>query len=229
MSSESVEKGTPIASVRVGLFFDPPAVLPRGRHRLSRDEVLDAQRERMMAATTELLAARGYTGFGPADIAKRAGVSLAAFYDCFTNKDSCIFAGYDRFITVLLQRLTALDIAGKDRRSLVPEVLHLYLDTLAEDLVVARAYQVEIDALGAPARKRRRDSLSAFAAYLSELLTRVSPPGAPSPDLPISALLGVVYATRQLAADALDESDEPDFETLAGQLALWLTDMFRQR
>ena len=33
---------------------------------------------------------------------------MAAFYDCFENKDTCTFAGYG-FIEVLLVRMTAVD------------------------------------------------------------------------------------------------------------------------
>ena len=40
------------------------------------------------------------TGIG--DVARRAGISLATFYGTFGSKDACIFAGYDRFIEVLL-------------------------------------------------------------------------------------------------------------------------------
>ena len=48
-----------------------PEALPRGRHQLTREQVRDAQRERLLAAVTELLAARGYRGFGVGDIASR--------------------------------------------------------------------------------------------------------------------------------------------------------------
>jgi hypothetical protein len=50
------------AHVRPGVFFDVPAALPRGRHQLSRGQVRDAQRQRLMIAFTELLADRGYAG-----------------------------------------------------------------------------------------------------------------------------------------------------------------------
>jgi AcrR family transcriptional regulator len=178
---------------------------------------------------TELLGARGYRGFGPGEVASRAGVSLAAFYECFENKDDCVFAGYDRFIEVLLTRMTAVEAGGKDRRALVKEVLGTYLATLQSDLVVARAYQVEIDALGPPARERRRDSLTLFAEYIRQLVARISPGGLPPADLPWTAYIGVVYAARQLASDALDTAAEPDLVSLGDDLEIWLSDLFRDR
>jgi hypothetical protein len=41
--------------VTQGLFFGALTALPRGRHRLTREQVLVAQRERVMAAITELM------------------------------------------------------------------------------------------------------------------------------------------------------------------------------
>jgi AcrR family transcriptional regulator len=137
-----------VEPLAAGVFFTDPGVLPRGRHELSREQVLDVQRDRLLITVTELLAAHGYRGFGPGEVASRAGVSLAAFYDCFENKEACVFAGYDRFIEVLLARMTAVDLDGKGRPELVHALVGTYLETLQSDLVVARAYQVEIDALG---------------------------------------------------------------------------------
>ena len=218
-----------IASVRDGVFFTLPDALPRGRHNLTRDQIQSAQTERLLAATTELLAAFGHRGFGAGDIAKRAGVSLAAFYDCFENKDACIFAGYDRFIQVLLTRVTAVDTTQPNRAALVRAVLATYLDAMQSDPVVARAYQVEIDALGPPARARRRNSLELFAAFLQRLIADRTPGKQPPPELSWSAYIGVVYATRQLVSDLLDESEQPDLLALGDDLQIWISDLFRER
>ena len=216
-------------SIADGIFFSDPGPLPRGRHALSREEVQAAQGDRLLIAATELLAAHGYRGFGPGEIASRAGVSLAAFYDCFENKDACVFAGYDRFIEVLLARMTAVEVEGKNRAALVRKLVGTYLETLQSDLVVARAYQVEIDALGPPARERRRVSLKLFATYIREIVAGTSPDGEPPTELPWTAYIGVVYAARQLASDALDTEAEPDLVALGEELEIWLADLFRER
>jgi AcrR family transcriptional regulator len=220
---------THVESIRDGVFFTLPDALPRGRHTLSREQIKAAQKERLLAGTTELLAARGYRGFSAGDIAKRAGVSLAAFYDCFHNKDECIFAGYDRFIEVLLSRMTAIDTTQSDRTALVHAVINAYLEAMQSDSVVARAYQVEIDALGPPARERRRNSLKLFASFLQQLMQDTTRDGAPSAELPWTAYIGVVYASRQLVSDAFDEHAEPNLRELGAELELWTADVFRQR
>ena len=227
MAGKTATKKGRVEPITDGVFFTLPETLPRGRHGLSREQVQEAQTERLLAATTELLAARGYRGFGIGDIASRAGVSLQAFYECFESKDACVFAGYDRFITVLLQKMVAVEVTPDDRPGYTAALLDAYLATLQEDLVVARAYQMEIDALGPPARARRRDSLTLFAKFIREEDARASDDGQASQ--PWSAYIGVVYAARQLASDALDTSAKPDLTALSEDLRIWITDLFRER
>jgi AcrR family transcriptional regulator len=227
VAAKTASKKARVKPVTDGVFFTLPESLPRGRHGLSREQVHEAQTERLLAATTELLAARGYRGFGIGDIASRAGVSLQAFYRCFESKDACVFAGYDRFITVLLQKMVAVEVTPEDRPGYTAALLDAYLATLQEDLVVARAYQMEIDALGPSARARRRDSLTLFAKFIREEDARASDDGQPSQ--PWSAYIGVVYAARQLASDALDTSAKPDLTALGEDLRIWMTDLFRER
>ena len=95
--------------------------------------------------------------------------------------------------------------------------------------MVARAYQVEIDALGPPARARRREALTLFANYIREVVTRTSPDGEPPPALRWTAYVGVVYSARQLASDAMDTAAEPDLVALEADMEPWLSDLFRQR
>ena len=227
MATKTESKKARVKPVTDGVLFTLPESLPRGRHRLSREHVHEAQTERLLAATTELLAARGYRGFGIGDIASRAGVSLQAFYECFESKDACVFAGYDRFITVLLQKMVAVEVTPDDRLGYTAALLDAYLATLQEDLVVARAYQVEIDALGTAARARRRDSLTLFAKFIREEDARASDDGQPSQ--PWTAYIGVVYAARQLASDALDTSAKPDLTALGDELRIWIADVFGER
>lgn len=216
-----------IPQVREGVFFEPLQALPRGRHSLSSEEVRAIQLERILVSMTELMAARGASGIGSSEIAKHAGVSLAAFYECFDGKETCALAGYDRFIEVLFHAMNAVDVGDKTRSELVCGLIRAYLETLQSDLVVARAYQVEIDSLGASVRKRRRDSLMLFAHHLWGVSSDDSPTGRGPDQLPWSAYIGVIYTTRQLASDALATQEEPDLLVLSDELAIWVTDLFR--
>lgn len=229
MSAQPAADALAPEQVRDGVFFKLPAALPRGRHKLTREQITAAQRERLLAAVTELLAARGYRGFGVGEVATRAGVSLAAFYECFDGMDECVFAGYDRFIEVLLRKMAAVEVPDDDRPALVSRLLGVYLETLQQDLVVARAYQVEIDGLGPAARERRREALTLFATYIRDRLARTTDDGQPPAELPWTAYIGVVYAARQLASDALDTAAEPDLVALGVDLEVWVSDLARAR
>jgi AcrR family transcriptional regulator len=209
--------------VRGGLFFQAPVVLPRGRHTLTREQVLAAQRERLMAAMTELMAERGYRAVKVGEIAAQAGVSREAFYQCFTGKEACAFAAYDRFIDVLLARVIAAVGPADDLDTFMLGLIGGYVETLQQDLVVARAFQIEMDAVGQHARERRRQALVRFAEFIRarrEELIADEP-------LPMSAYLGVVYAARQLVSDTLDTQERPDLVSLAPELASWMTQLLR--
>src|SRR4051794_6979537 len=69
--------------------------LPRGRHGLSRDEVAAQQRNRLLAATVDVVAELGYPETRVVDIIKRAGVSRKTFYELFEDKESCFLATFD--------------------------------------------------------------------------------------------------------------------------------------
>jgi AcrR family transcriptional regulator len=210
-----------IDRVQNGVFFRVPDALPRGRHQLSREEVLTSQRERLMAALTELVAVKGFAAVGVGDVTERARVSRASFYLCFTDHQACAFAAYDRFIEVLLSRLAEAS-GGPVWEEHFAELVRAYLGTLQCDLVVARAFQVEMDAMGSQARERRRNALIRFARYIESERARLWTGDGPVSPLPLSAFVGIVYAARQLASDALELAPRPDLLALAPELTDWM-------
>lgn len=206
--------------IRDGVFFTMPADLPRGRHELGREKVLEVHRERCMIAATELLASLGYQAFGVRDICARAGISLGAFYRCFDDREACVFAAYDRFIAVLSERLrntprqTGVDPAR--------QFLREYLSALGSDPVVARSFQVEMEALGREARNRRKKALHGLAETLHSERSQwvVSARG-----ISVESYLAAIYAVRQLAADCLDEGGDPDFSRFLADADRWMLGM----
>lgn len=69
--------------------------LPGGHHGLSRQEVVESQHERLIAATAELVAERGYAGVPITGIVKRASVANRVFYENFDSKEDAFVAAYD--------------------------------------------------------------------------------------------------------------------------------------
>lgn len=217
-----------VAPITDGVFFTVPPRLPRGPHKLSREQVLDIQRERLMIAYTELVAARGYHDTGIGDVVKRSGMSRSAFYDCFDGLDACADAAYQRFIEVLVREMTERLTASSVSHDL-PIVIAAYLGALQRDLVVARCFQLEFDAAGPTARARRRAALELIATVLrQEHLTLAAHDDSLDPGLSHEAFLGAVYAVRQLASDWLDTQTEPQLTDLADLLSGWLARSLRR-
>src|SRR6478609_3616571 len=86
--------------------------LPRGRHRLSREEVSASQRQRMLEAMALAVHEKGYTGTAVADVVAGAGVSRETFYQHFADKEACFLAAYE--VAVDTMRRTMGDaLAGR--------------------------------------------------------------------------------------------------------------------
>src|SRR4051812_24329832 len=108
--------------------------LPRGPHRLARDEVVASQRGRMLDAIAETVALRGYGATTVADVVERAGVSRKTFYEHFRDKEECFLVAYDTGVEVLMATMRA------------GEPIRAYLETLAAEPAFARTFLIEIGA-----------------------------------------------------------------------------------
>jgi AcrR family transcriptional regulator len=147
----------------------PVERLPRGRHGLSRDEVITSQRGRMLRAMADAMSERGYVGTPVAEVIRRAGVSRETFYQQFSSKLDCFMAAFDRAAELLLGSIetkTGVERArldghdGRDggtRLAQFDRVLAAYLDGLASHPGYARLFLVEVYAAGPPAVARRAE------------------------------------------------------------------------
>jgi AcrR family transcriptional regulator len=130
--------------------------LPRGRHGLRRDEVVAAQRARMMRGMAEAMAEAGYVGTTVADILERSGVSRETFYQQFASKVDCFMAVFDTAASILFDRLDELEHEGTPLQRF-ERSFGRYLDTLADNLPYARLLLVEVYAAGPDAIARRSE------------------------------------------------------------------------
>lgn len=149
--------------------------LPRGPHRLSREEVERSQRDRLLAGAAEAVAEQGYAATSVADIHRRAGVSRATFYQLFEDKLDCFLAACrmasDVVSSTIADELADLasadDLAPLDK---LDRVLGAYLQTLVDFPALARVFLVEVYAAGAEAIDARRASLEVFADLVASVL-----------------------------------------------------------
>ena len=145
----------------------PARPLPRGRHRLPREEVVSSQRTRMLRGMAEAMMEKGYVNTTVADVIGRAGVSRETFYQQFSSKADCFMSAFDAAAELLVgvvEAGAALDIAslaaddGRDldtRLDQFDRALRFYLDALADHPELARLFLVEVYAAGPEAIRRR--------------------------------------------------------------------------
>ncbi|RDI55946.1 TetR family transcriptional regulator [Nocardia mexicana] len=131
-----------------------PSSLPRGRHRLSREDVASSQRGRLCIAAFDLAAEKGYHAVTVIDLVKAAGVSKRTFYELFDSIDECFGAALEVCVDVAVDRITdAVSVASTpdgppDWRSLLDISIRTYLETLAAEPNAAKAMHVEIMGAG---------------------------------------------------------------------------------
>jgi AcrR family transcriptional regulator len=201
-------------------------VLPRGPHKLSREEVEHSQRERLLQAATDAVADKGYVATSVADILRQAGVSRTTFYRMFKDKQDCFLAALranaDSVASIMEAELEAVradpsqdPLAGLDR------VLGTYLDLLHAAPALARVFLVDVYAAGPEAIEQRRRSLDRFVDIVAETYRGSSGPLGTAPEQRLAAevLVGAVSSMVTNAVGADDVGALPALRAPLMQLA----------
>ncbi|GAA0596744.1 TetR/AcrR family transcriptional regulator [Actinomadura livida] len=145
--------------------------LPRGRHKLTREQVAASQRERLLQGMTQAVGEKGYARTSVADVLKRARVSRETFYENFTDKQACFLAAYEasaeRYLRVVNDALAAHDAPVMAR---LEGALRDYLRELAGDAGAARTFLLEIYAVGPAATALRYRVQDGFIEVIDGLL-----------------------------------------------------------
>ena len=151
--------------------------LPRGRHGLSRDQVVSSQRTRMLRAMAEAMAELGYVGTPVAEIIKRAGVSRETFYQQFSSKQDCFLAALNETISNLADSMApGLETPGTTVDKM-RNLIGRYLDAVTGDPVMARMFLVESYAAGPEVAARRAVLQRRFIDALAEFVGAETPDG----------------------------------------------------
>jgi AcrR family transcriptional regulator len=142
---------------------DEHSTLPRGRHKLTREQVATSQRDRLLLGMADAVAERGYARTTVADVLKRVHVSRETFYQHFADKEACFLATMDRAAEVLLLAMAArLPGAGAAPLDRFDRTLDTYLTTLTTESAAATVVLLESLAAGDAARRRRFDVQERF-------------------------------------------------------------------
>lgn len=137
-----------------------PRSLPRGRSSLPREVVLVSQRERLLEAMVEAVAAKGYAAATVGDVIRAARVSRTTFYEQFSDKEQCFIAAYEDRARLHLEHVRAAAKQAAPGVQRLQAGVRAYLEVLAAEPAYGLTALVEVPAAG-PAAAGSRDLIHA--------------------------------------------------------------------
>jgi AcrR family transcriptional regulator len=181
------------------------AKLPPGRHLVPRDFVAQNQRERMLLATAELVAERGYQKTTIELIAKTARVALVTFYEHFANKEECFLAAFDENVEAAQEVFAELLDTEQAWTDQIASGLEILLEMVVTEQARAKLCIVESQAAGGKALARYQAMLEGVAPTLREG-RELNPRASRLPDgLEVAIAGGLAWLVHQrLVADQVD-------------------------
>jgi AcrR family transcriptional regulator len=117
--------------------------LPGGHHGLTREQIAESQRERLLAAIAQEVAAKGYRQTTITDVVKLASVSTRDFYELFDGKEECFLAAFEAVCDHLEELLGEVAASEEDWPNQVVAVLRAALEFFAAEPELARLCLIE--------------------------------------------------------------------------------------
>jgi AcrR family transcriptional regulator len=192
--------------------------LPGGHHGLSREQIVDSQRERLLAAIAEQVAANGYRGTTITEVVKAASVSTRDFYELFEGKEDCFLAAFD-VVRDHLEDLIRTAVAAEDdwpRRAIAG--LRTSLEFFAAEPDLARVCLLEAVSATPTIAIRFREAVLSAAPALAQGRAELADPDSMLPETEDAILGGIVsLATRSIIAGETEKLPRllPDFVDFA--------------
>lgn len=200
-AQDSAARQRPAHERRNGQNGRLPEQLPRGRHGLSREEVIASQRRRILDAMAELCARRGYPAVRIAEIVAAAGVSRATFYELFKDKEDCFLAAMEEALKRLLNAVMPSVYSERERSwpEQIAESLEALLRYLASDPAYSQMAMIEALAGG----ERPFERYSVGTQMLTTLLDRGRDHAPPDVRIPSTAARAAQGAGESLIVEEM--------------------------
>ena len=199
-----------------------PEPLPRGRHNLSRDDVLDSQRTRLIRAMLDCVAERGYPATTVGDVVAAARCSRNAFYELFEDKEACYIAAADE---TGAQMLAALVSAAQQEESWLDALrsgTRSYLRWWVDNPQYAAAYLIDLPTAGRRALEQRDRVYAGFATMFEGLAARARAEQPLLPPLPPLAPRLLVMSITELIAQEVRQGRVASLMELEDQLVRFI-------
>ncbi len=192
----TLEPGVPLLPARhvSELALRPPPALPRGRPSLSSVEIARRQRDRIVYATAEVAAEKGYGAATIADITAAAGVDRRVFYAHFRDKQEAFLAAHELGFQQTMAVSASAFFSCEEWPERIWEGLHAGTYFNATHPVVAHIGYIEAHAVGSPAIQRVDDSRAAFKIFVQEGYRHATKPPPPiTPDVLAATIFEIGY------------------------------------
>lgn len=177
--------------------------LPGGHHGLSREQVAESQRERLLAAVAELIGEQGYSAVTITEIVKRASVATRVFYENFKTKDAAFIAAFDAIADHMREQIsTAVAEEGEEWAGQVVAALRTTVTFFDAEPTLARFCLIAPFTASAEVAGHCRETVAGAMPYLAR--GRKLHPGEQLPASTEDSLLGGVIGQlgRRVLTDA---------------------------
>jgi AcrR family transcriptional regulator len=146
----------------------PPPAIPPGRSKLSKGEIARNQRERILYATAEQAARKGYNVTTVADITATARVDRRVFYKHFRDKQQAFLAVHELGAQQVIALAASAFFSAGPWSERVWEAMRAATQFQATHPIITHIGFVESHAVGPVAIQRVDDSRAAFTIFLQE-------------------------------------------------------------
>jgi AcrR family transcriptional regulator len=145
-----------------------PMRLGPGRTRLSKQEVAENHRQRILVAAARLSEEKGYTAITISDITRDANVDTRSFYRLFADKREAFCALHDLLFRHIMAVTAAGFLAGKTWPERVWEAGRAFAQYMEQNPTLAYATFVDSHAGDAHVVQRVQELVNGFTIFLRE-------------------------------------------------------------
>jgi AcrR family transcriptional regulator len=194
------------------------AKLPRGPHSLTREQVANHQRQRIIGAMITAVGEKGYLATTVADVIAGAGVSRKAFYEHFPNKQDCFLTAFDVVITAGLVEAAEAYRGTASLHQGVEAAIAVLFEYAAMNPLAVRLVLIEVGAVGPEGVARRERHMNAYEEILGKSLgMRIKKQAEPKPIL--RALVG---GLNEVLYELVKSRRRAQQQAVVAELAAWV-------
>jgi AcrR family transcriptional regulator len=163
----------PVAGIEAGppdfaAGLAPPQRGARGRNRLTPEQTMTNQRERILHAVAEISLRKGYTETTVTEVVAEAGLAREVFYQHYRDKEDAFLAAYDLGFQALAGQCAAAFFTSEEWPERVWQALQAFTDFMVNFTAFAHLGMVEAYAIGTEATSRMKERVMGFTIFLEE-------------------------------------------------------------